>query len=51
MQPWNQVKVIAGDYEGEAGVVQHVEDIAVTVQLDGHDAPCVIDISELQVLG
>lgn len=45
------IEGITGEFEGQAGVVQEVDYGAITVQLDGHDEPVLLDISELEVLG
>ncbi len=50
MQAWNQVKVIAGPFEGQAGVVQHVEGNDITVKLDDGET-IILHASDLQILG
>lgn len=51
MQAWNQVKAVAGDFEGRAGVVQGVTEEGVTVLFDGDDAPVMVQADELELLG
>lgn len=53
MQSWDQVKVIAGEYEGQAGLVLRVdaEHQVATVKLDNAADPVAFGFAELQLLG
>lgn len=53
MQVWDQVKVNAGSYAGEAGTVQAVnaKEEMSKVKLDLHDEPQWFKDSELTFLG
>lgn len=52
-QAWDQVKAIAGDFEGKAGVVHHFdkESGKATVKFDDLDSPQLVAAEELQKLG
>lgn len=50
---WDQVKAIAGEFDGKAGVVQHFdkETGLTTVKFDELDAPNIVESDELKRLG